>query len=120
MDRIKKHTGSSGIFGVPEAYDITIEEQGRKILHAHTHVWIKDFNIVRNVLYHEDEKVKKGAKKEMLLYIDKVMSSNYDGLYLSKEEDELDNTKKKKISVNLKLWRLMKCLLQYLIKNKGI
>ena len=35
---VHKHEGSQGIFGIPEAYAVAVEEQGRKTLHAHIQV----------------------------------------------------------------------------------
>ena len=61
--------GNPGIFGEAEAYGVAIEEQGRKTLHGHILVWIKNFNTLRNLLFHEDIKIKSDAKKEMLSYI---------------------------------------------------
>ena len=58
-----RNVGTAGIFGIPEAYGVTIEEQGQKTLHAHIHVWIKDFNIVRNLLYHENGKIRDARSK---------------------------------------------------------
>ena len=44
--------------GVPEAYAIAIEEQGRKTLHAHIQVWIKDFNELQTKLYDQNPSVR--------------------------------------------------------------
>ena len=94
----KKGVGSPGIFGEPEAYGTAIEEQGRKTLHGHILVWIKDFNILRNLLFHEDQGIRKEAKNEMLKYVENVMNSSYGGLHISVEEShdeskEEDETK---------------------------
>ena len=42
----KTKQGSKGIFGIPIAYVDACEEQGRKTLHSHMNIWIKDFNKV--------------------------------------------------------------------------
>ena len=80
--------GNPGIFGEAEAYGVAIEEQGRKTLHGHILVWIKNFNTVRNLLFHEDIKIKNDAKKEMLSYIKKIMNSSYGGLKISVKNKE--------------------------------
>ena len=54
----KEAIGHPGIFGEAEAYGVAIEEQGRKTLHGHILVWIKDFNTLRNLLFHEDSVIK--------------------------------------------------------------
>jgi hypothetical protein len=34
----------AGLFGTPEAFTASIEEQGRKTLHAHIQGWVHEFN----------------------------------------------------------------------------
>ena len=63
---IKEGKGYKGIMGVPEAYSIAIEEQGRKTLHAHIQVWIKDFNELQTKLYDQNPSVRDEAKKTSL------------------------------------------------------
>lgn len=58
------YVGSVGIFGISEAYGVTVEEYGRKTLHTHIHIWIKEINTVRNLLYHENSKVRRITKKK--------------------------------------------------------
>ena len=96
-----RNVGTAGIFDIREAYGITIEEQGRKTLHAHTHVWIKDFNTVRNLLYHENGKIREESKEEMITYIEKVMSSSYGSLYVSKEVNGIYNDKNNAFNMTL-------------------
>ena len=36
-----------GFFGIHIAFGLPIEEQGRKTLHAHILIWIKDFSCDR-------------------------------------------------------------------------
>ena len=79
----KEAIGHPGIFGEAEAYGVAIEEQGRKTLHGHILVWIKDFNTLRNLLFHEDSVIKNKAKEEMLNYIEKIMNSSYGGLHMT-------------------------------------
>ena len=59
----KEAIGHPGIFGEAEAYEVAIEEQGWKTLRGHILVWIKDFNTLRSLLFHEDSKIQNEAKK---------------------------------------------------------
>jgi hypothetical protein len=43
-DDLGSSNGEGGIFGKPEAYAVATEEQGRKTLHMHILVWIKNWN----------------------------------------------------------------------------
>jgi hypothetical protein len=43
-DELGSSNGEGGIFGKPEAYAVATEEQGRKTLHMHILVWIKNWN----------------------------------------------------------------------------
>ena len=49
----KTKIGANGIFGVPLAYADCCAEQARYTLHSHISVWIKYFNEVRNLLFHD-------------------------------------------------------------------
>ena len=89
----KEAIGHPGIFGEAEAYGVAIEEQGRKTLHGHILVWIKDFNTLRNSLFDEDSVIKNKAKEEMLNYIEKIMNSSYGGLHMT-----VDNKRNKESS----------------------
>ena len=94
----KKGIAKPGIFGEAEAYGTASEEQGRKTLHGHILVWIKNFNILRDLLFHEDEGVRSEAKNEMLNYVEKVMNSSYGGLYIPDEES---NNEIKEVESNI-------------------
>ena len=95
----KEAIGHPGIFGEAEAYGVAIEEQGRKTLHGHILVWIKDFNTLRSLLFqlfHEDSKIQNEAKEKMFKYI-KNLNSSYGGLHISvknkrnKETDDIQD-----------------------------
>ena len=69
--------GRRGVCGILEAFSRADEEQGRGDLHGHWLLWIKEFGRLRNLLHDGDEKTKQCAKKELVKYLDMVMSSSY-------------------------------------------
>eukprot|EP00957_Ditylum_brightwellii_P027775 2099152-Ditylum_brightwellii.AAC.1 len=69
--------GNKGNFGTPMAWGCTDEEQGCKMLHSHWSIWIKDFDSIRSLLYHENEIARKQALSEIKKYIDKIMCTSY-------------------------------------------
>ena len=73
----KTQSGRQGVFGVPIAYSRTDEEQGRKTLHSHWQVWIKNFNKCRDALFHSDKEKRKMARDALISYIDKVVCASY-------------------------------------------
>mmetsp|Transcript_16303 Transcript_16303/g.26773 ORF Transcript_16303/g.26773 Transcript_16303/m.26773 type:complete len:201 (+) Transcript_16303:985-1587(+) len=73
----KTQTGRMGVFGIPLAYSRTDEEQGRKTLHSHWQIWIKDFDRCRSALFHRESSNKKSARGAMVSYIDKVICASY-------------------------------------------
>ena len=77
MVGILRQTQKKGIFGIPIAYGNSTEEQGRKILHGHMLIWIKNFNKLQDLLYHPDESIRKKALQELQKYIEKILSSSY-------------------------------------------
>ena len=73
----KKQSGQPGVFGVPIAYSRTDEEQGRKTLHSHWQIWVKDFNKIRDALFQSDDRKKKAARDALISYINKVVCASY-------------------------------------------
>ena len=73
----KTQTGRMGVFGIPLAYTRTDEEQGRKTLHSHWQIWIKDFNKCRAALFDRESSIQKSAREAMVSYIDKVICASY-------------------------------------------
>jgi hypothetical protein len=55
---------------VPEAYFITVEEQGRKTLHMHICLWIKGFTSLRQKLQSSSPRARQKAKKDIAEYVD--------------------------------------------------
>ena len=68
----QSHSGKNGIFGIPEAYADCCEEQARYTLHSHITVWVKDFNEVRSLLYHDNDEIRLKAKEEIELYFKNI------------------------------------------------
>jgi len=73
----KTQSGRQGVFGVPIAYSRTDEEQGRKTIHSHWQIWVKDFNKCRDALFHSDKEKRKMAREALISYIDKVVCASY-------------------------------------------
>ncbi|KAL7451819.1 hypothetical protein ACHAWC_004215 [Mediolabrus comicus] len=73
----KTQSGRQGVFGVPIAYSRTDEEQGRKTLHSHWQIWVKNFNRTRDALFHTDESKRRAARDALISYIDKVVCASY-------------------------------------------
>ena len=76
-----RSTEKEGLFGICEALCLAIEEQGRKTLHGHMTLWIKDFAKLRRLLFfarRNEEKDK--AKKEVLDYHNRLVTAKlFDG-----------------------------------------
>mmetsp|Transcript_3217 Transcript_3217/g.4948 ORF Transcript_3217/g.4948 Transcript_3217/m.4948 type:complete len:83 (+) Transcript_3217:131-379(+) len=62
----KTHTGKKGIVGELLSFGDSTEEQCRKSLHGHFTHWVKDFNKMRDMLFHEDEEKRERARELML------------------------------------------------------
>jgi len=77
----QSHSGKNGIFGIPEAYADCCEEQARYTLHSHITVWVKDFNEVRSLLYHDNKEIRLKAKEEIELYFKNIAQSTLGDLY---------------------------------------
>ena len=69
---IKEGKEYKGIMGEHEAYAVAIDEQGRKILHAHIQVWIKDFNELQTKMYDQNPSIRDKAKKTSLNTLTKL------------------------------------------------
>ena len=75
------HTGNNGIFGTPEAYADCCEEQARYTLHSHITVWVKNFNDVRNLLFHSNRQIRDRAIDEMQSYFNIIAQATLGDLY---------------------------------------
>ena len=50
---------------------------GRKTLHGHWLLWIKNLSKLREMLFHHNKEAQEAARKEFIAYIDSVMSASY-------------------------------------------
>jgi hypothetical protein len=66
-----------GIFGEPLAVMRADEEQNRHTLHGHFLIWIKNFNEVRDDLFHPDPEKRERSRMKMREYVEKVFCSDY-------------------------------------------
>jgi len=63
-----------GLFGVPEAFTVSTEEQGRKTLHSHIQIWVRDFSQWREDLHSLNRLVWRAAEKRITEAMDRVGS----------------------------------------------
>ena len=66
-----------GVFGDVDAWFYAVEEQGRKTLHAHFLIWIKNWSGLLKRLY--EESTRAAAAAELATYIDEVMQVKLTG-----------------------------------------
>ena len=67
-----------GIFGTTIAFAPADEEQGRKTLHKHIQLWVKEIDhSLRAKLFDNDENTRTEARKIFQNYIDKIMCASY-------------------------------------------
>ena len=91
----KTKQGSKGIFGIPIAYVDACEEQGRKTLHSHMNIWIKDFNKVQEAIFSKNQTVQEAAKTELEDYfklISEATLGDLDFTDISNNVKSLNNT----------------------------
>ena len=66
------------MFGELIAWAVAHEEQARKTLHGHWHLWIEDFKRLKErMLFHENKDIRRQAVEKYQEYIDQVMSASY-------------------------------------------
>ena len=68
----KKKEGSRGLFGIPSAYTDGCEEQGRKTLHYHMTIFVKNFNTIRNAMLSSNPNIWSAAREEMTRYFSEI------------------------------------------------
>ena len=84
--------GNKGAFGIPLAYGDSCEEQARFTLHSHISVWIQDFNTIRNLIYHENEKLRLLAIQRLERYFDRIAQATLGELHISRKENSTGKT----------------------------
>jgi hypothetical protein len=73
----KENKPNHGIFGNLNGYRYAVEEQGRKMLHAHMLLWIQEWNDLYKRI--SSDEFCNQAKEELKQYANKVMSSTIIG-----------------------------------------
>jgi hypothetical protein len=63
-----------GLFGVPEAFCAGIEEQGRRTLHGHIQVWVKEISKWREELHAENQSQCREARRQIIKSVNEVSS----------------------------------------------
>ncbi len=77
-DVTKKTTKGKGILGTAVAFSAADEEQGRKTLHRHWQIQVKEIDqTVQNCLFHEDITIRDRARKTFCEQIDSVITASY-------------------------------------------
>ena len=79
----------SGLFGEVFAFVVSIEEQGRKTLHAHIQCWVKQFARQRENLHSQDDATRNSAKLFLARQLDKVASCKFMATNTGAERTEL-------------------------------
>ena len=68
-------TKEGGVFGIPRAYIVAVEEQGRRTLHGHIQIWVNDYNFYRDAFCDEDRDTAREAKRIVCGITDKNAAS---------------------------------------------
>ena len=67
-----------GIFGTTVAFAPADEEQGRKTLHKHIQLWVKEFDqTLRTELFANNSDIRIKARNRFQGYVDKIMCASY-------------------------------------------
>jgi hypothetical protein len=74
----KKTSNGKGILGTVVAFSAADEEQGRKTLHRHWQIWVKEINqTLQNCLFHKDVTIRDMARKTFCKQIDNGITASY-------------------------------------------
>ena len=77
-DTKKQVARGPGIFGTVVAFAPADEEQGRKTLHRHIQIWVKEIDQkLRKELFQDDKFEEKKLRTKFQNYIDKIMSTSF-------------------------------------------
>ena len=77
-NQISKPDG--GTFGILDAWNAAVEEQGRKTLHSHWLLYVKDWSSLLHDLYSPEIWIHSKAAKQLRNYIDNIISTKLFGL----------------------------------------
>ncbi len=73
----KKTSKEKGRLGTVLAFFAADEEQGRKTLHCHWQIWVKEIDgTLRNCLLHEDDTARDIARRTFCKQIDNVLTAS--------------------------------------------
>jgi hypothetical protein len=67
--------GENGLFGDVAAFSLSVEEQGRRTLHAHILLWVTDLNKTREGLFSTTKRAQEYATTKIVKVIDSIASS---------------------------------------------
>lgn len=74
----KQKSKGPGIFGTTVAFAPADEEQGRKTLHKHIQLWVREIDQqLRTELFANDISIRTEARQRFQRYIDKIMCASY-------------------------------------------
>ncbi len=74
----KKTSKGKGILGTVLAFFAADEEQGKKTLHHHWQIWVKEIDeTLRNCLFHENNTARDIARKTFCKHIDSILTASY-------------------------------------------
>ena len=73
--RKKKPTEKPGLFGECFAVAIAFEEQGRKTVHAHATLWIKNYRKIQEQIFFADQQKKAAADRLLAEYYERIVST---------------------------------------------
>ena len=90
-----------GILGTVIAFAGADKEQGRKTLHRHWQIWVKEIDQnIRDCLFHKDDKTRLEARDTFIKHIDDVLSADYGSdLYISHRCVQKDKNEELKIDI---------------------
>ncbi len=78
QDVTKKTSKGKGILGTVVAFSAADEEQGRKTLHCHWQIRVKEINqTVQNCLFYEDITIRDKVRKTFCKQINNVITASY-------------------------------------------
>ena len=71
---------NGGAFGVLDAFNVAVEEQGRKTLHSHWILYVQNWSRLLEGLYSKDEHQRTRAASDLRSYVDTILSTKLFGL----------------------------------------
>lgn len=80
-----------GLFGIPQAFTLSTEEQGRRTLHMHIQVWIEALEELRRTAFHGTPKspTTHEAKRKLCHYLDEIAATALDSNFPKRKDSFL-------------------------------